>query len=168
VISSSIAPSCTSPNTAGQIFSFYSSYAPSTYTLYTYGFTANDTSATLTFAMTGDSGPAHHYWLLDNVCVNDTSTNLNVLSNGDFELGYLSGWTQNCATNTNCGSGNYGQITTTSCFAGSFCFVDKCSNNNFDYLQQTFSTKAGGYYLISFYLKVYAPGGPEMVSVMLN
>ncbi|CAF3596901.1 unnamed protein product, partial [Rotaria socialis] len=33
-------PSCTSPNTAGAIFSFASGSAPTTYTLYTHGFTA--------------------------------------------------------------------------------------------------------------------------------
>ena len=160
--------SCSTPNTAGQIFSFASSSAPTTYTLYMYGFTANDTSATLTFAMTGDSGPAKHYWSLDNVCVNDTTTTLNVLSNGGFELGYLSGWTQTCATNTNCGNGNSGQLTTTGCYAGNYCFVDKCSAGGFDYLQQSVSTTVGRYYLISFYLKIISTGGSEVVYVMLG
>ncbi|CAF3635612.1 unnamed protein product [Rotaria socialis] len=60
-------PSCTSPNTAGAIFSFASGSAPTTYTLYTHGFTAAGSSATLSFIMTGDSGPAFHYWLLDTI-----------------------------------------------------------------------------------------------------
>ncbi|CAF3489857.1 unnamed protein product [Rotaria socialis] len=96
-------PSCTSPNTAGAIFSFASGSAPTTYTLYTHGFTAAGSSATLSFIMTGDSGPAFHYWLLDTVSVNDTVNNANILVNGGFSTGTLTGWTQYCATNANCG-----------------------------------------------------------------
>ncbi|CAF3375066.1 unnamed protein product [Rotaria socialis] len=96
-------PSCTSPNTAGAIFSFASGSAPTTYTLYTHGFTAAGSSATLSFIMKGDSGPAFHYWLLDTVSVNDTVNNANILVNGGFSTGTLTGWTQYCATNANCG-----------------------------------------------------------------
>ncbi|CAF3710172.1 unnamed protein product [Rotaria socialis] len=160
-------PSCTSPNTAGAIFSFASGSAPTTYTLYTHGFTAAGSSATLSFIMTGDSGPAFHYWLLDTVSVNDTVNNANILVNGGFSTGTLTGWTQYCATNANCGgtSTDYGQLTTSTCQTGSYCYVDKC--NNYDYLIQLFNTTIGNYYIISFYLRIFANGGPHLAYVML-
>ncbi|CAF4697704.1 unnamed protein product [Rotaria socialis] len=160
-------PSCTSPNTAGAIFSFASGSAPTTYTLYTHGFTAAGSSATLSFIMTGDSGPAFHYWLLDTVSVNDTVNNANILVNGGFSTGTLTGWTQYCATNANCGGTGtkYGQLTTSTCQTGSYCYVDKC--DNYDYLIQSFTTKIGNYYIISFYLRIYANGGPHSAYVML-
>ncbi|CAF4108109.1 unnamed protein product [Rotaria magnacalcarata] len=161
-------PSCTSPNTAGALFSFASASAPTTYTLSTYGFTATGSSATLSFIMTGDSGPAHHYWLLDTVSVNDTVNNADLLVNGGFSTGTLTGWTQYCATDANCGGTgtNYGQLTTSSCQKGQYCYVDKCSN--FDYLVQSFATTIGNYYIISFYFKVNANGGPHLAYVMLT
>ncbi|CAF3710146.1 unnamed protein product [Rotaria socialis] len=167
IIPTTTTPSCTSPNTAGAIFSFASGSAPTTYTLYTHGFTAAGSSATLSFIMTGDSGPAFHYWLLDTVSVNDTVNNANILVNGGFSTGTLTGWTQYCATNANCGGTGtkYGQLTTSTCQTGSYCYVDKC--DNYDYLIQSFTTKIGNYYIISFYLRIYANGGPHSAYVML-
>ncbi|CAM2711098.1 unnamed protein product [Rotaria socialis] len=140
-------PSCTSPNTAGAIFSFASGSAPTTYTLYTHGFTAAGSSATLSFIM--------------------TVNNANILVNGGFSTGTLTGWTQYCATNANCGGTGtkYGQLTTSTCQTGSYCYVDKC--DNYDYLIQSFTTKIGNYYIISFYLRIYANGGPHSAYVML-
>lgn len=151
-------------NTAGQIFNFNSGTgagsAATTYTLYTYGFIANDSSSTLTFAIKGEEAAQQKYWLLDDVSVNYTNTSTNVLVNGGFEAGTFSGWTQYCATSTNCGSATrYGQLTTGVCNSGTYCYVDKCETN--DYLVQSFSTVTGGYYVISFYLKLYASGGSD-------
>ncbi|CAF1645870.1 unnamed protein product, partial [Rotaria magnacalcarata] len=103
----------------------------------------------------GESGGAHHYWLLDTVSVNDTANNANILANGGFETGDFTGWTQYCNNNTICGgTGEYGQLTNSPCQAGTYCYVDKCGNKNgYDYLYQSFSTISGNYYLIAFYLK---------------
>jgi hypothetical protein len=165
----SIALSCNSPSTVGQIFYFVASSAPTTYTLYTYGFTANDSSASLTFAITGDSGPMHNYWLLDSISVNHTNANTDVLINGGFEVGNLTGWTQDCATDANCGGSgtNYGQLTNTPCYSGTYCYVDKC-NPGFDYLIQSFNTTIGDYYILSFYLMVYNSGSGHSVDVTLT
>ncbi len=116
--------------------------------------------------MTGDSGPAHNYWLLDDISVNHTNTSTDVLINGDFENGTLMGWTQYCATNSNCGTGYYGQLTNSTCYSGSYCYVDKC--DNYDYLTQSFVTVSGDYYLISFYLRIYSSGSGHTASVMLT
>ncbi len=87
-------------------------------------------------------------YLLDSVSVNDTNSNTDILINSRFEIGNLTGWTQYCATDVNCGGSgtNYGQITSTTCYAGTNCYVDKCLQGyGFDYLVQSFSTDIGNY-----------------------
>ncbi len=167
MISLSKAPTCNSPSYVGQLLYLPSSSAPTSYTLYTYGFTASSSSATLTFVFQGDTGPGHNYWLLDSVAVNHTNANTNVLLNGGFEAGTLIDWTQYCATNANCGAGNYGQVTTGVCYSGTYCYVDKC-NPGFDYLIQSFTTVSGDYYIISFYLMNVGGGGVQWMLVTLT
>ncbi len=168
-ISLSIAPSCSSPSYAGQLLYLPSNTAPTTYTLYTYGFTANSSSATLTFVMSGDPGSGQNYWLLDSVALNHTNASTNVLINGGFDMGNLTGWTQFCATNPNCGAGDYGQLKTGVCYAGTYCYMDKCNpSSRFDYLIQSFTTVNGDYYIISFYLMNVGGGGGQWMSVTLT
>ncbi len=171
MISLLIAPSCSSPSSVGQIFSFTTNTVTLTYTLYSYGFTANSSSATLTFALDGENGGAGHYWLLDNISVNCTNTSTNVLINGGFETGDFTGWTQFCNTNANCGGGSkVGQITTSPCYSGTYCYMDKCGQNGpVDYLIQSFPTVIGDYYVISFYVRAgAATGGTWFMYVMLT
>jgi hypothetical protein len=105
---------------------------------------------------------------LDSVSVNDTNTTTDVLINGGFETGDLTGWTQSCADDSNCGgTGNYGQVTTTDCYSGTYCYVDKCAGG-FDYLFQSFTTVIGDYYILGFYLKVESSGSPHSVTVTLT
>jgi hypothetical protein len=106
---------------------------------------------------------------LDSVSVNHTNAATNVLINGGFETGNLTGWSQYCATDQNCGAGNYGQVTTTDCYSGTYCYVDKCSPaTQFDYLFQSFATVSDDYYIISFYLRIYASGGPQWIYATLT
>ncbi|CAF1316528.1 unnamed protein product [Adineta ricciae] len=165
-----VTPSCSTPSTTGQIFSFNSgSVALTTYTYNAYTFIANNSFATLTFVIKGEKGGQQKYWLLDDISVTYGNTGVNVLANGDFETGNLSNWTQFCATNTNCQGTNdrYGQITGSSCRTGSFCYVDKC--DNYDYLVQSFPTVRGGQYIIVFYLKLNNDGAADRyVYVLLN
>ncbi|CAF1000565.1 unnamed protein product [Adineta steineri] len=102
--SATTSPTCgkvTSP--LGEILSLPPSFPKITYTQYTSSFTASSTLATLSFIIMGEGGNgAVHYWLLDEVSVNHTNTNADVLTNGNFETGDLSGWTQYCNTNVNC------------------------------------------------------------------
>jgi hypothetical protein len=165
----SIAPSCSSPSSIGQLLNLSSSSAPTTYTRYTYGFTASSSSAILTFVMSGDPGPGHNYWLLDSVSVNHTNASTSVLINGGFDTGTLTGWTQYCATNANCGTGDYGQLTTGVSYQGTYCYVDKCSPaTQFDYLTQSFTTVNGDYYIISFYLMNVGGGGNQWMLATLT
>ncbi|CAF4125212.1 unnamed protein product, partial [Adineta steineri] len=129
-----------------------------TYTQYTSTFTASSTLATLSFIILGEGGGgAVHYWLIDDVVANHTNANANVLINGDFETGNLNGWTQYCNTTTNCdagSTGNYGHTVPTGsgpCYSGSYCVFDSCKNT--DYLEQSFSTVIGDYYIISYYIR---------------
>ncbi|CAF2757735.1 unnamed protein product [Rotaria sp. Silwood2] len=121
--------------------------------------------------MAGDSGECHHYWLLDRISVTGTASNTNILINGGFEMGNFTGWTQYCATDANCGGTgtNYGQLTTSSCKSGTYCYVDKCDNGgHFDYLVQSFPTVIGNYYSVAFYLKIYSSGGSDLAYVMVS
>lgn len=170
----SLAPSCSGPgsnsqkcsNVSNLLMCLVSNQAPDNYTLYTFNFTAHDTSATLVFALTGDgSGGTWHYWLLDNVSVHDALNNTNLIVNGDFEAGNTTGWTQFCNTAANCNANRSGQVTKNSCYAGTYCFVDICEN--FDYLQQTFSTIVNHVYIISFYLKITKTGVDRPMYVLL-
>ncbi|CAF1026962.1 unnamed protein product [Adineta steineri] len=157
-------PTCgtfpTSP--PGQILHYFpksgSNFPLTTYTKYTSSFTANSTLATLSFIIMGEGGDgAVHYWLLDDVIVNHTNANANVLTNGGFETGDLSGWTRYCNTTANCDAtngkttGNYAHTTTSSCYSGTYCVYDSCLDT--DYLEQSFSTVPGDYYIISYYLR---------------
>ncbi|CAF1125884.1 unnamed protein product [Adineta steineri] len=112
-------------------------------------------------------GGADHYWLLDEVSVNHTNTNTDVLINGDFETGNLNGWTQYCNTTANCVAGYSTQTVTSPCHSGSHCVYDACKNT--DYLEQAFSTVVGDYYIISYYLRNgNADAGPIAMYVTLT
>ncbi|CAF1134930.1 unnamed protein product [Adineta steineri] len=116
---------------------------------------------------------AVHYWLLDEVSVNHTNTNADVLTNGNFETGDLSGWTQYCNTNVNCdgkSTNNSGHTVPTGsgpCYSGSYCVFDSCLNT--DYLEQSFPTVPGDFYIISYYLRTGAnDAGPLQMYVTLT
>jgi hypothetical protein len=105
---------------------------------------------------------------LDSISVNHTNAATDVLINGGFETGDFTGWTQYCANDANCGgTGNYGQVTTSTCYSGTHCYVDKCAGG-YDYLTQSFTIVNGDYYLISFYLMVYSSGSSHSVDVTLT
>ncbi|CAF5014807.1 unnamed protein product, partial [Rotaria socialis] len=161
-------PPCTkTPNVAGAIFRFTTANISLTYTRYSYGFTASDSSSTVTFTITGDSGGGKHYWLIDDASVNDTTNNTNVLTNGNFDEGTFNGWTQFCATDANCGNDFYGQLTNSSCRSAPGCYMDRCNNGGFyDYLLQSFETVSGNYYILSFYIRAFANGGSHLAYVM--
>ena len=165
----SIAPSCSPTSYDGLIFNLTTSSVPASYTLFTYGFNATDSSSGIVFVMQGDYVSGSRFFYLDDVSVNRTSINTNILINGDFETGDLTGWIQFCNTNTNCGgSGRAGRISTSGFCSGSACYVDRCdSPGNFDYLMQLFPTVSGEYYVVSFYIRSRVNGGNWTAYVLL-
>jgi hypothetical protein len=88
--------------------------------------------------------------------VYDVNTSSSLLINGGFDTGDLTGWTAYCNTSSNCGGVYYVHIVGSPCQAG-FCVYDSCQN--WDYLEQSFTTVIGDYYLVSFYLRSGATGG---------
>jgi hypothetical protein len=149
----------------GRILTLSSAAASTSYTLYTYSFTANRTAVNLAFAMKGDH-VGTYIWQLDNVSVNHTNASTDVLINGGFEMGNLTGWTQFCNTASNCIAGYYSHVVTNSCYSGTYCIYDGCKN--YDYLEQVFPTVIGDYYLISYYLRIFTTGGPYTMYVILT
>jgi hypothetical protein len=93
------------------------------------------------------------YSYLDDVSVVDTTAPLNqLLSNPSFESSTsdLTDWITWCQSD--CGNGNQGQVTTSSCYSGN-CYTDHCQQPNFDFLAQSFSATIGNTYTISFWLQ---------------
>ncbi|CAF1060135.1 unnamed protein product [Adineta steineri] len=172
--SATTSPTCGTAVTSsppGNILNLPPSSATTTYSQYTHGFTASNSVATLSFIITGEGGGgAVHYWVLDEVSVNHTNANTDVLINGGFETGNLNGWTQYCNTDSVCEdktTGNYAHTTTTLCYAGTYCVYDSCKNT--DYLEQSFSTVVGDYYFISYYIRIEPDkGGPLQIYVTLT
>lgn len=89
-------------------------------------------------------------WHLDNVSVLDrTSSNTEMIINGDFESGSLNGWQTLCSS-TNCG-GTGGVLSTTSCYSGSYCYEGACQGA-YDFLRQSFPVVLGHVYTLSFWI----------------
>jgi hypothetical protein len=95
----------------------------------------------------GQSGS--DYWHLDDVSILDENmSNSEMLVNGGFENGTLTGWQLLCISNCLSSSG---AISNSPCNTGLFCYQDGCKNE-FDFLRQSFSMTIGHTYTLSFYL----------------
>lgn len=116
------------------------------YTQYSYSYIAVTTSTRLTLAFRMDS----NNWSLDTLSVKKIGTTTELLANGGFEMGSLSGWLS-CNPN-NATSYGYVQNNWLYTQSGSYYWKDG-STGAVDYLYQYFSSIVGATYTISFYLK---------------
>ncbi|CAF1244831.1 unnamed protein product [Adineta steineri] len=113
------------------------------WTQYSFNYTApNINSATIMFALRDDPG----IWSLDDVSITDKSGN-ELLSNGDFEQGYLASWIY-----CNPSNGTYGgYVGTGSSYDGSYSYLDGVVGVS-DYLSQAFTVTPYSNYSITFWL----------------
>ena len=113
------------------------------YTPYSYKWNATGPSALLAFSFRHDPG----YWQLDDVTVYSGVKQL--IQNGGFEIGDLTGWGYSGNCNSDAGrpyqSGRSSK-------AGNWYYNDGC-RNGVDTISQTFPTVAGYTYIISFWLR---------------
>jgi hypothetical protein len=112
------------------------------YTPYSYAWTANGSSALLSFFFRHDP----RGWLLDDITVYDGMTQL--INNGGFENGDLTGWNYSGRCNFLIGD-TYRNSRLAK--KGDWYYYDPCRDYG-DTISQTFPTVAGNTYIISFWL----------------
>ncbi|CAF1018228.1 unnamed protein product [Rotaria sp. Silwood1] len=127
-----------------------SGYASSTWTLYSYTYTATSLQHILIF---GFKAAINRTWLIDEVSIVDNAApSVQLLNNPSFESSStsLSDWTQWCSSH--CHYGTSGKlISGTDCYSGvGNCFSDSCLGPDIDFLGQYFPTTPGSTYTISF------------------
>ncbi|CAF1045592.1 unnamed protein product, partial [Didymodactylos carnosus] len=181
-IPTTAAPSCSAAASTtmatGQLVYLTSTSPSNTYANYTYNFTATSVLSTLRFAFKGGGAggsPGPHRWYLDNVSVKEKNTsNTEMLINGGFEMGDLTGWTLFC--NSSCGSGTSGVVVAdaTYCYVAtgsSYCYYDWCNgggSGNYDYISQSFTSVIGYWYVMRFSLRQSGTGGPVELYASMN
>lgn len=100
------------------------------------------------------------YWSLDDVSLIDrNASNLEMLINGDFELGSLQSWHVVCSS-TRC-RGTGGMIDQSDCHTGSYCYKDACQGA-YDFLRQSFNVIDGHVYNLTFWIK--SAGSPQQAA----
>ncbi|CAF3926678.1 unnamed protein product [Adineta steineri] len=116
------------------------------YIQYSYNYIAITTSTRLTLSFRMDS----NNWSLDTLSVKRIGTSTELLTNGDFESGTMTGWSS-CNPNN---ATNFGFIKDDILYTYSgYYFWKDASTGAVDYLYQYFSSVVGANYTISFYLK---------------
>ncbi len=147
-----IVPSCTVTPGANLLNRTYTAAGGAlNWTQFAYNYTAISTNPLLVFAF-ANGGSDYSY--LDDVSVVDNSApSIQLLNNPSFESSTtnLTGWTSWCSSTGNCGVGNTGQVTNSTCHTGN-CYMDHC-HNNYDFLAQSFLATMGDTYTISFWLQ---------------
>lgn len=99
-------------------------------------------------------------WMLDNVSlINLNTSNTEMLVNGNFEQGTMTGWGVLCSSNCK-SSASSGQVSSSGCYAGSYCYRDPCEDA-YDILKQEFTKTAGHVYELSFYLRCSCDSGQK-------
>ena len=153
----SIATICTSIGRGN--LGLLTGYASSSWTDYSYTFTASKTEHFLIF---GFEAEFNRSWLMDNTSlIENVPPFSEILQNPDFELSNTSlpGWHQWCASY--CHWGTSGQVISGSdCDVDSGnCFRSSCLGPGTDFIGQAFAANPGSNYTVSVALAVTGSGG---------
>lgn len=89
-------------------------------------------------------------WSLDKISFNDTTTEQDLIQDGDFESNYLTKYYSQCILSNTRSSVT--DILFDNPYSGDFYYNDQ-TNVGMTYLSQTISVIGGRYYNISFYLE---------------
>ena len=120
------------------------------WTKYVFNYTApNVDSAKLVFALENDPD----FWYLDDVSVKNSS-GIQLLSNGDFETGDLTGWIYCNPKNAS----NSGTVSTDNPNTGWYSYGDGSVGSS-DYLSQSFAVRANRTYSVAFWLQSISTNG---------
>ncbi|CAF0964115.1 unnamed protein product [Rotaria sordida] len=136
-----------------------SGYASSSWTSYSYTYTATKSEHILIF---GFKAAINRTWLIDDISVVDNALPSNqLLNNPSFEDSNtsISNWVQWCTSH--CHYGTSGKlISGTDCYLGvGNCFSDSCLGPDIDFLGQYFPTTPGSTYTISFQILLTGTDG---------
>jgi hypothetical protein len=141
---SCLATSCGTPTST--IANLNSGTSTSTAYTYTASFTG---TAVLEFGFHSTGNAKIGY--LDDVSIVDTNaSNSEMLINGGFENGSLVGWQTLCTSTC---TGSPGNLSTTSCHTGSYCYADGCQTG-VEFLRQIFTATNEHIYTLSFWITV--------------
>ena len=146
VLSSFQGTSCNTPTST----LLYYSTGPSVYTFVTYSYTAS--SSGTGYVEFGFSNPSSSSaWYLDDVSLQDVSaSNVEMLTNRNFETGDLTGWDVACTSN--CLSLTGGVVGSYSPRTGQYSYEGACGGY-YDFLRQTFPKTIGHVYTLTFWYK---------------
>ena len=148
LLATAVAPCAPQARSSGPLFSVTnptSTTYPS-YVCYAYTWVATGLSAALAFFFRHDPGG----WMVDEIQVYHGLTQLIV--NGGFESGSLSGWNYSGTCSVYIGTAYSGSSYAK---AGSYYYYDRCSQNG-DTMSQSFVTVPGDTYVISFWMTNYS------------
>ncbi|CAF1620854.1 unnamed protein product, partial [Didymodactylos carnosus] len=140
--------SCTSSLSSPVTLLYISNANSFGYNYYQYNYQAINYQSTITLAFRQDPS----YWCLDDIAVSYGGVNL--VTNGGFESGTLSGYFVFCNPNSASASG---QVYAYCAHSGTYSYYDGSVQYS-DYISQTFGTVSGRTYQVSFWLSNL--GGP--------
>ena len=123
------------------------------YKYFSYSYTAVTTKDTITFAFDREKFSA---WYLDDISIVEKATNAELIENGNFENGTLFAF-RLCRQEL---SAPRSYLKSRSAHSGQYSFAIN-SSLSIDYLSQTFSTRVGQLYNISYWLQNSGKNGQE-------